>query len=110
MIRSRLRKGEKKKIESSDEDSRWRFFSLVVIVYSKIRQPYSLFVFHARVTPCRHTHMHHTQATVQLIDITIKLYQLFQYLTMMNDDQINILISGQVFISLAKIPTKKNNR
>ncbi len=52
------KKNKKREIESSDEDSRWRFFSLVVIVYTKIRQAYSLFVFHARVTPCRHTHTH----------------------------------------------------
>ncbi len=49
---------KKREIESSDEDSRWQFFSLVVIVYTKIRQAYSLFVFHAGVTPCRHTHTH----------------------------------------------------
>ncbi len=53
----------------------------------------------------------------QMIDITIKLYQLFEYLTMMNDDQINILISIDKFLfhytnkqSRTKEKTDKKNR
>jgi hypothetical protein len=40
------------------------------------------------------------QFDFQLNNIAIKFYQLFEHLSMMNDDQRNILISKQDFISL----------
>jgi hypothetical protein len=40
------------------------------------------------------------QFDFQLNDITIKHYQLFEHISMMKDDQINILISRSDFISL----------
>lgn len=75
---------KKREIESSDEDSRWQFFSLVVIVYTKIRQAYSLFVFHARVTPCRHTHTHthiaqRRMSAIQHLREEIKFYRKFSF-------------------------------
>jgi hypothetical protein len=43
------------------------------------------------------------QFDFQLNDIKIKLYQLFEHLSMMNDDRINILISRSDFISLNEL-------
>ncbi len=71
---------KKREIESSDEDSRWQFFTLVVIVYTKIRQAYSLFVFHARVTPCRHTRIVNRRMSAILhLREQIKFYRKFSF-------------------------------